>query len=64
MADTEVDSLQQRIDSLKSEHRRLDSLVDRLCTTQVFGDHRLQQLKQRRLYVKDRLASLESRTQY
>ena len=64
MMDAEVDSLQQRINSLKAEHQQLDALVNRLCKTQVFGDHRLRQLKQRRLYVKDRLEFLERRIQY
>lgn len=64
MMDVEVDSLQQRISSLKAEHRQLDALVNRLCRTQVFGDHRLQQLKQRRLYIKDRLALLERQSQH
>lgn len=59
MMDMEVDSLHQRINALRSEHRRLDALVNRLCSTQVYGDGRLQDLKRRRLLVKDRLAMLE-----
>lgn len=63
MMDAEVDSLHQRIKTLRSEHQQLDALVNRLCSTQVYGDARLQQLKQRRLYVKDRLNMLENRLQ-
>ncbi|HLU76724.1 MAG TPA: DUF465 domain-containing protein [Burkholderiales bacterium] len=59
MTDAEVDTLHHHINSLKAEHRQLDTLVNRLCTTQVYGDGRLQELKLRRLRLKDRLAALE-----
>lgn len=64
MMDAEVDSLHQRIKSLKAEHQQLDTLVNRLCTTQVYGDGRLQELKLRRLRLKDRLAALERQLQH
>ncbi|MFO7188667.1 MAG: YdcH family protein [Pseudomonadota bacterium] len=59
MTEAEVESLHQRINALRAEHRQLDSLVNRLCATQVYNDQRLQELKLRRLRVKDRLAALE-----
>jgi len=59
MTEAEVESLHQRINALRAEHRQLDSLVNWLCATQVYNDQRLQELKLRRLRVKDRLAALE-----
>lgn len=64
MTDAEVDSLHQHIKSLKAEHQQLDNLVNRLTTTQVYGDGRLQELKLRKLRLKDRLAALERQLQH
>ena len=64
MTDAQMQSLQQDLRLLKAEHQQLDALVNRMCTTQVFGDAHLQRLKRRRLFLKDRLAILEHKLRY
>jgi hypothetical protein len=59
MAVAEPEYSKQRIAVLKAEHNALDVYVNRLLRSQIFEDKQLRSLKRRKLYLKDRMQSLE-----
>ncbi len=57
---TDRDTLLRQLHELRSEHRDLDTVIDRLAT-QPMDQLQLQRLKKRKLMLKDEIAWLESR---
>jgi hypothetical protein len=55
----EKDSLHKRIESMRSEHRDLDQVIERLTREGTEDQLMLRRLKKRKLLVKDQLAQLE-----
>jgi hypothetical protein len=61
MSEAEVESLKERIGSLKTEHHDLDAAIARMEESRIFEDEQLHRLKKRKLLLKDQIASLERR---
>ena len=57
--DAEV--IKAKLEALKSEHRDLDEVIDRLLEKPPFDQLQLQRLKKRKLGLKDQITKLESR---
>ncbi len=58
---TDRDTLLRRLNELRSEHRDLDTVVDRLTHMTPVDLLQIQRLKKRKLKLKDEVAWLESR---
>lgn len=56
----EQERLQQRLAELKSEHRDLDDVINRLIEQRPVDLIQLQRLKKRKLVIKDMIAKIES----
>ncbi len=54
------DSIQAKLETLRSEHRDLDEVIDRLIEKPPFDQLQLQRLKKRKLGLKDQIIRLES----
>lgn len=54
------DSMLRRLHELRSEHRDLDTVIDRLAL-EPMDQLQLQRLKKRKLLLKDEIAWIESR---
>lgn len=52
--------LQQKLEQLRTEHRDLDAVIDRLANAQPIDLFQLQRLKKRKLALKDMIIKLES----
>lgn len=64
MNETENDSNNQiisQLHQLKSEHRDLDDVIERLNEVKPFDQLKLQRLKKRKLALKDEIIKLRSR---
>ncbi len=61
MNDDDQEFLQQRLAELKSEHRDLDDVIDRLSEERPVDQLQIQRLKKRKLRLKDDIAKIESR---
>ena len=59
MLDTEA--IRARLETLRTEHRDLDDVIDRLIEKPPFDQLQLQRLKKRKLGLKDQILRLESR---
>ncbi len=57
---TDRDTLLRQLHELRSEHRDLDTVIDRLAS-QPMDQLQMQRLKKRKLMLKDEIAWLESR---
>lgn len=57
----DVEAIKARLEALKSEHRDLDQVIDRLIEKAPFDQLQLQRLKKRKLGLKDQITKLESR---
>jgi len=58
---SEEDVLRRKLAELKTEHRDLDDVIDRLAHQFPFDQLKLQRLKKRKLALKDMIAKIESR---
>jgi hypothetical protein len=56
----EQDRLRQRLAELKSEHRDLDDVINRLAERPPVDLIQMQRLKKRKLVLKDMIAKIES----
>ena len=56
----DVEALKAKLEALKSEHRDLDEVIDRLVEKPPFDQLQLQRLKKRKLGLKDQIHKLES----
>ena len=54
------DAIKARLEALRSEHRDLDEVIDRLIERAPFDQLQLQRLKKRKLGLKDQILKLES----
>jgi len=54
-------NIQNQIAKMESEHRDLDSVIERLGEVLPFDQLKLQRLKKRKLVLKDEMARLRSR---
>ncbi len=57
---SEEDGLRRKLDELKSEHRDLDDVIDRIAHQFPYDQLKLQRLKKRKLLLKDLIAKIES----
>ena len=55
------DKLYLELEDLKSEHRDLDEVIDRLTETQTLNPLQMQRLKKLKLALKDQIALIESK---
>ncbi len=60
MLENSSEDIQQRINKLKSEHRDLDDVLNRLATDRNVDELQIRRLKKRKLQLKDSIAILES----
>ena len=58
---SEEDVLRRKLDELKTEHRDLDDVIDRLAGQLPYDQLKLQRLKKRKLMLKDLITKVESR---
>jgi hypothetical protein len=56
----EQDRLRQRLGELKTEHRDLDDVIERLAEQRPLDLIQMQRLKKRKLVLKDMIAKIES----
>ena len=54
------DELRERVAELKSEHKDLDEVIDRLAHSQPVDFLQIQRLKKRKLVLKDMIQKIES----
>jgi len=57
---SDEDVLRRKLDELKTEHRDLDDVIDRLAHQAPYDQLTLQRLKKRKLVLKDLIAKVES----
>ena len=55
------EAIKAKLEALRSEHRDLDDVIDRLIEKAPFDQLQLQRLKKRKLGLKDQIIKLESR---
>lgn len=60
MTEDEIRELRARLETLRSEHRDLDQVIDRLAEQAGYDQLLMQRLKKRKLGLKDQITSLES----
>ncbi|WP_374447532.1 YdcH family protein [Stella sp.] len=58
--DLDLELIRQKLEALKSEHRDLDDVIERLAEQAPVDQLRLQRMKKRKLMLKDQMAKLES----
>lgn len=56
----DAQTIKSKLEALKSEHRDLDEVIDRLIEKPPFDQLQLQRLKKRKLGLKDQIIRLES----
>ncbi|MFO1085805.1 MAG: DUF465 domain-containing protein [Reyranellaceae bacterium] len=56
----DTEAIRAKLEALKSEHRDLDEVIDRLVEKPPFDQLQLQRLKKRKLGLKDQILRLES----
>src|SRR5215471_13571769 len=56
----DLEAIRIKLEALKSEHRDLDEVIERLLEKPPFDQLQLQRLKKRKLGLKDQILKLES----
>ena len=56
----DMETLQNELAELRTEHRDLDDVIDRLTEDGGFNQVQVQRLKKRKLSIKDQISSLEN----
>jgi hypothetical protein len=56
----DAEAIRNKLEALKSEHRDLDEVIERLLEKPPFDQLQLQRLKKRKLGLKDQIHKLES----
>lgn len=60
MIDDTQDELRRKLEDLRTEHRDLDDVIERLADSGTYDQLQLKRLKKRKLMLKDQMISLES----
>ena len=60
MIDDTTEELRHKLEDLRTEHRDLNDVIDRLALGSAFDQLQLKRLKKRKLLLKDQIASLEN----
>jgi hypothetical protein len=58
--DLDLEATKAKLETLRSEHRDLDAVIERLSEASSFNQLQLQRLKKRKLVLKDLITKLES----
>jgi hypothetical protein len=58
--DLELEATKTKLERLRTEHRDLDEIIERLSEAAPFNQLQLQRLKKRKLVLKDLITKLES----
>jgi hypothetical protein len=58
---TGVNEMRVKLEELRTEHRDLDDVIQRLLETSPFNQLQIQRLKKRKLALKDQMTKLESK---
>ncbi|HWA50367.1 MAG TPA: DUF465 domain-containing protein [Dongiaceae bacterium] len=53
--------MRAKLEELRSEHRDLDEVIQRMAETAPFNQLQIQRLKKRKLLLKDQIIKLESK---
>jgi hypothetical protein len=56
-----VNEMRVKLEELRTEHRDLDDVIQRLAETSPFNQLQIQRLKKRKLALKDQITKLESK---
>lgn len=56
----DIEEIQLKLTELRTEHRDLDDVIDRLTEDGGFNQIQVQRLKKRKLSIKDQITSLEN----
>ena len=56
-----ITEMRVKLEELRSEHRDLDDVIQRLTETSPFNQLQIQRLKKRKLALKDQIIKLESK---
>ena len=56
-----VTEMRVKLEELRTEHRDLDEVIQRLTETSPFNQLQIQRLKKRKLALKDQIIKLESK---
>ncbi|HNB28329.1 MAG TPA: DUF465 domain-containing protein [Alphaproteobacteria bacterium] len=56
-----TNELRAKLEELRSEHRDLDEVIQRMAETAPFNQLQIQRLKKRKLALKDQIIKLESK---
>jgi hypothetical protein len=56
----DFETIQTKLAELRTEHRDLDDVIDRLTEDSSFNQIQVQRLKKRKLSIKDQISSLEN----
>lgn len=56
----EIENLQSKLAELRTEHRDLDDVIQRLLEDSSYNQIQVQRLKKRKLSIKDQIARLEN----
>jgi len=59
MTETEIESLKEKITTLRLEHHDLDAAICRMEESKIFEDEQLHRLKKKKLFLKDQISLLE-----
>ena len=60
MQDTQANNIQKKLETLLSEHKELDDMINSMVKTQVFDQLQLQRLKKKKLSLKDEIIKLKA----
>ena len=60
MQDTQANNIQKKLETLLSEHKELDDMINSMITTRVFDQLQLQRLKKKKLSLKDEIIKLKA----
>ena len=60
MQDIKANNIQKKLETLLSEHKELDDMINSMIKTQVFDQLQLQRLKKKKLSLKDEIIKLKA----
>jgi hypothetical protein len=60
MIDDTQDELRRKLEDLRTEHRDLDDVIERLADSGTYDQLQLKRLKKRKLMLKDQMIAIES----